>query len=266
MVEVTGANLYILMDLLPQGDLAPILLRRCLDLGLGAVPALARLSPLPAEARAAALASLARGTAEAEAAWRARLREESGRRFQAECGGRLREEGQRLEDETEALERSLEELGRRITADTRALAERRRRLRTLRDRPHEPASTLREFDRIRELPEVCHLDMQDGAITFITHPLEAECGGQRFRLGAFRVEIHFEGDVRITNLTDPRGLYDHPHIRQARPCLGNVREGVAKLIGEFEFAAAAQVLIDFLQTVNPQDWRIPVFYWPRADR
>jgi uncharacterized protein (DUF433 family) len=102
-------------------------------------------------------------------------------------------------------------------------------------------------------------------IIFITQPLEAECVGQRFRLGAFRVEVHFEGEVRITNLTEPRGLYDHPHVRHGRPCLGNAREGVAKLIGEYEFAAAAQVLLDFLQTVNPQDWRIPVFYWPRAD-
>mgnify|MGYP003334276901 CR=1 FL=1 len=27
------------------------------------------------------------------------------------------------------------------------------------------------------------------------------------------------------------------HVRHGRPCLGNAREGVAKLIGEFEFAA-----------------------------
>ncbi len=265
MVEVMGANLYILVDLLPQGDLAPILLRRCLDVGLVAVPALPRLCPLEAEARASALATLARGTAEAEAAWRGRQREESGRRFHEECATRLADEARRLAEETRALERSLEDLGRRITADTRALAERRRRLQALRARPQELPATLREFERIQQLPEVRHLEVQDGVITFITHPLEAECVSQRFRLGAFRVEIHFEGEVRITNLTEARGLYDHPHVRYGRPCLGNAREGVAKLIGEFEFAAAAQVLIDFLQTVNPQDWRIPIFYWPRAD-
>jgi len=265
MVEVTGANLYILWDLPAQGDLAPILLRRCLDLGLGASRALARLSPQPAEARASALAALARETAEAEAAWRARRREEGRARFQAACGERVLDEVQRLQQEIDGMERALEEYGRRITAETRALAERRRRLRVLHDLPLGPANTLREFDRIRELPEVHQVDLADGVIALITHPLEAECGGHRYRLGAFRVDIHFDGDVRMTNLTDPRGLYDHPHVRQARPCLGNIREGVAKLIGEFEFAAAAQVLIDFLKTPNPHDWRIPVFYWPRVD-
>jgi hypothetical protein len=265
MVEVTGANVYVLWDLPAQGDLAPLLLRRCLDLGLAACPALARLSPLPAAAQAGALAALARETAETEAAWQARRREEGRLRFQAACSDRLLDEARRLEREIDDAERTLEECGRRITAETRALAERHRRLRTLRGLAPEPAGTLREFDRIRDLPEVRQVDVADGGIALITRPLEARCDGHRYRLGAFRVDILFEGEVRITNLTDPRGLYDHPHVRQARPCLGNVREGVAKLIGEFEFAAAAQVLVDFLKTVNPQDWRIPVFYWPRAD-
>ncbi len=265
MVEVMGANLYVLWDLPAQGDLAPILLRRCLDLGLGASAALPRLSPLPPEARAGALAALARATAEAEAAWQARRRKEGRLRFQAACGERILGEVERLEQEIDGIERALEDCGRRITAETRALAERRRRLRALQDLPPEPANTLREFERIRELPEVRQVDVADGAITLITHPLDAECDGHRYRVGAFRVDIHFEGDVRMTNLTDPRGLYDHPHIRQARPCLGNIREGVAKLVGEFEFAAAAQVLIDFLKTVNSHDWRLPVFYWPRVD-
>ena len=265
MVEVLGANLYILWDLPAQGDLAALLLRRCLDLGLGASGALARISPLPPEARASTLAALSRATAEAEAGWQARRRDEGRLRFQAACGECLLGEMQRLEQEIDGLERALEEYGRRITAETRALAERRRRLRALQDLPLEAANTLGEFDRIRELPEARQVDVADGVLAVITHPLDAECGGHRFRLGAFRVEIHFEGDVRITNLTEPRGLYDHPHVRQARPCLGNIREGVAKLIGEFEFAAAAQVLIDFLRTVNPHDWRLPVFYWPRVD-
>jgi hypothetical protein len=265
MVEVMGANLYVLWDLPAQGDLAPLLLRRCLDLGLGACAELGRLSPLPGAARAGALAALARETAEAEAAWQARRRDEGRLRFQAACGDHLLDEARRLEREIDEGERTLEEYGRRITAETRAAAERHRRLRTLRGLAPEPAGTLGEFDRIRDLPEVRQVDVADGGIALITRPLEAECEGHRYRLGAFRVEIRFEGEVRITNLTDPRGLYDHPHVRQARPCLGNIREGVAKLIGEFEFAAAAQVLVDFLKTVNPQDWRIPVFYWPRAD-
>ena len=57
----------------------------------------------------------------------------------------------------------------------------------------------------------------------------------------------------------------HAQGQAARALIDKARARVAKLIGEFEFAAAAQVLVDFLKTVNPQDWRIPVFYWPRVD-
>ncbi|MGE5849848.1 MAG: hypothetical protein ACM362_06965, partial [Candidatus Methylomirabilota bacterium] len=72
------------------------------------------------------------------------------------------------------------------------------------------------------------------------------------------------GEVRIWNLSSRIGAYDHPHIHLGRPCLGPIREGIAKLLGEFQFVAAAEVLIDFLHTVNPADWRLPVLRWPEA--
>jgi len=75
------------------------------------------------------------------------------------------------------------------------------------------------------------------------------------------MEISFAGDIRIHNLTDALGAYDHPHIYQGRPCLGNIREGIAKMIGEYQFVVTVYVLLDFLKTVNTKDWRIPIAYW-----
>jgi hypothetical protein len=80
------------------------------------------------------------------------------------------------------------------------------------------------------------------------------------------VDLHFNGDVRMRNLTDRVGPYDHPHIHQGRPYLGTIREGIAKLLGEFQFVAAAEVLMDFLHTVNPADWRLAVSHWPETER
>ena len=80
-------------------------------------------------------------------------------------------------------------------------------------------------------------------------------------LGRFEIKVSFDGDVRITNLTRRFWFYDHPHIREGVPCLGNIQEGVAKLIGTYQFAAVSQVLIDFLQLVNPKEWVVSAHYW-----
>ena len=53
--------------------------------------------------------------------------------------------------------------------------------------------------------------------------------------------------------------------RIKHPVLPVIREGVAKMIGEYQFVAAVYVLLDFLHTINPKDWRIPIAYWPEVD-
>ncbi len=50
------------------------------------------------------------------------------------------------------------------------------------------------------------------------------------------------------------GAFDHPHVCQRRPLLAGIREGVAKLLGESQVVAAAEVPINFLKTVDPIAW------------
>ncbi|MEK7338752.1 MAG: hypothetical protein AABZ75_05190, partial [candidate division NC10 bacterium] len=85
--------------------------------------------------------------------------------------------------------------------------------------------------------------------------------GARYRLGCFQIDLGETGTIAVRNLTDPYGLYDHPHVWDGRPCLGNVREGLAKLVAEYQWVAAAEVLLDFLRTVTPRDWYVPVTQW-----
>ena len=33
------------------------------------------------------------------------------------------------------------------------------------------------------------------------------------------------------------------------------------MIGEFQLAAASEVVLDFLKTINPKDWHISVEHW-----
>ena len=262
VAELLRGNLYVLFDLLAQEEaLVPILLRRVLDLSLPLLSeTFSRLSPLGPERLRAVLERLKQETEAQELRLKLERQARARQGYLEECQGKLAEGIEFLEREVEFIETGLEEYSRRITAETRRLAEYRRRLDALRGQTEE-LSHVQEFDRLSTLPGVREVAVQDGLVSILTETIYTDFGKRRFRLGAFQIDIHFNGDLRIKNLTDSLGAYDHPHIHQARPCLGNIREGVAKLIGEFQLAAATAVLLDFLKTVNSSDWRVPVLYW-----
>ena len=255
--------MYILFNLLGQeNELRTLLLRRLLDLGLPHLfKELSPLSPLRGDRFQTALERLRCETEALEAAWNRERQAKVRQAYLQECHSRVQEEIVFLEKEMDFIEDNVEEYARRITTETRRLQEYRQRLNALRGIRTTDQEHLRDMDQLRDLPEVRDLQIQDGRITIVTAPLQVEYGGRRFHLGSFKVEIAFGGDIRIRNLTDAVGAYDHPHIYQGRPCLGNIREGVAKMIGEYQLVAAVYILIDFLKTVNPKDWRIPIVYW-----
>ncbi|MBI3989239.1 MAG: hypothetical protein HY347_06440 [candidate division NC10 bacterium] len=265
VIEVVGNNLYVLFDLLAQQEeLRGLLLRHTLDLGLDAmIEALLKLSPHGQERVKMILERLKKETEAEELKLKLERQSRARQQYLVECRERVEEEIQFLERELELIEATLEEYSRRITTETRRLGEHRRRLNALKGQEKE-SSYLLEFDRLARLPDVKEVKVQDGLVSVFTEMIHADYGKKRFCLGAFQIDIHFNGDLRIKNLTDPLGAYDHPHIYRARPCLGNIREGIAKLIGEFQMVTAAMVLIDFLKSVNPSDWRIPILYWPEA--
>lgn len=264
--ETLGTNLYCLFDLLgQQATWIPVLLRRHLDLGLPHVlPALTVREDLQADRLEDRLRILREETEALVHARQVTLRREAREAYVQACQERVAEEIRFLQAEIGFLEDGVEEMARRIAADTRRLTEGRRRLRLMQGERDQPESSGRELESLQALPEVREARIQDGRISLITAPILVEHGGRRYCLGRFQLDLHFNGDVRILNLTDRIGPYDHPHVHQGRPRLGTVREGVAKLLGEFQFVAATEVLIDFLKTVNPADWRLPVLHWPEA--
>ena len=263
VAEIAEGNIYVLFNLLGQdGDLRPLLLRRVLDLSLPhLLQELRSLSPLGMDPLRAMLEILRQETEELAASWNRQRQATVRQAYLRECRSRLQQESAFLEHEMQFLEEILEEYARRITAETRRLHAYQNRLSLLRDLPSSKEDSLTDLDRLRELPEVRAVEVEESRITVFTAPLAVEYDGRQFQLGSFRIEISFAGDIRIRNLTHAIGAYDHPHVHQGRPCFGNIREGVAKMIGEYQLVAAAYVLLDFLRTVNPKDWRIPIAYW-----
>jgi hypothetical protein len=264
--EHLRANLYCLFDLLGQPPAwVPMLLRRHLDRGIPCLlPWLAAECGLSAERTRNGLQHLRDETETLIRACRASVRRASREAYVRACREGVAEELRLLQSEAAFLEDGVEEMARRVTADTRRIREGYRRLRTLQGRAEGGEGDGRELERLQAVPGVCQASVQDGRISLTTAPVLVEHAGRPYRLGRFQVDLHFNGDVRMRNLTNRLGPYDHPHIHQGRPGLGTIREGIAKLLGEFQFVAAAEVLMDFLHTVNPADWRLAVSHWPET--
>jgi hypothetical protein len=264
--EHLGSNLYSLFDLVGQeAAWVPVLLRRHLDAGLPhLLTALAGRAAVSAAGWENRLHRLRQATDELVRARRLAVRRVAREAYVGACQERVAEEVRFLQSEVAFLEDGVEEMARRIAADTRRSKEARRRLGLLQGCQGSPESGGGELESLQTLPGVREARVQDGRISITTDPIWVEYEGRRYRMGRFRLDLHFNGDVRITNLTDRVGPYDHPHVHQGRPSLGNIREAIAKLLGEFQFVAATEVLMDFLATVNPAEWRRPVMCWPEA--
>lgn len=121
----------------------------------------------------------------------------------------------------------------------------------------------REFDKLLTVPKVLDVQVADGVVKVFTDTLF--CTDPRSKIvheiGKFRIEIYSDcqnGGVRWYNLTRRVDAYEKgmhaPHVfPQGNACYGNTAEIWPELIGNYEFAAAAQVAIQFIESVNTDD-------------
>ncbi len=253
-------DVYILFDLLAQEpEMARVLTRSILDLSLEAgrnlLPLITGLGPATVESRLRRLKQTSEIEAfRASSLWRAD-RSAEGAAIQA----------------VDALARGLAELERDLAASSRQLRSLERRLgvaeRRLAELGRQEASAeslMRDFDRLAKLPGVTDVEVHDGALRVFTEVIIIPYGTRRYRLGRFRLDLHFDGRLFLRNLTNRHETYDHPHVDNGRPCLGNIQDWIQRLLARREFVAACEVLLQYLRTVNPADWRKAVTFWPEV--
>ncbi|MFQ5881188.1 MAG: hypothetical protein ACE5I9_01765 [Candidatus Methylomirabilales bacterium] len=260
---ILGENVYVLFDLLGQTEeLVPIILRRTLDLCLeGVTETLSHWTGRPPHHLQVTLERLRHTTtmailnhraAQQEHPWTQNLQHRvAGVAEQAEC----------IQRQIALVEDNLKELSRQMAAQTRLLGNCRQRLRTLQTAELSEETLVREFDGLLHMPGVRDVQVMQDRLRVFTDTVDTEVGGKRHRLGRFRVDIGFNGDVAIRNLTRPYGYYDHPHVWNARPCLGNIRQSLLRLVSEFQWVVAAELLLEYLKTVNPKGWYVAVDHW-----
>ena len=177
----------------------------------------------------------------------------------------LQKEHERAQDEVYAAQRRIAELAKGITEETRRVRAGRKRLEAVQgwleeaERQHAA-----EFEALVRHPMVGRVECDAKAVTVYTQPIRIDWDDIPHKIGDFKIRLGWNGDVDLENIHNygESVVYDHPHITRGQPCLGNVQEGVAKLVGEFQFAAAVDVIINFLQTYDPKEAWKKIENWP----
>ncbi len=177
----------------------------------------------------------------------------------------IRAEQRALEGEIERIPAQLAELSRRFVALDRRLPAAARRLEELRTFPDLDAFAAAELERVRRVSGVRDARVEGTSLVVRTGPVAVHWGHAAYNLGTYRLWLDLAGDVRVESLDKlgPRPGWDHPHVQDGLPCLGNLRHGVLKLVAEYELALATQVLMDFLATYQPETAYTCIEGWPR---
>lgn len=137
----------------------------------------------------------------------------------------------------------------------------------------------KEFESLAKVPGVEDVQVADGVIKVFTEHIYITPDGypnDTFDIGKFRIEIYTSGSnggIKFFNLTRQGTGKDyntnHPHVQtNGTPCLGNIKEQVASLIGEYEYSAVAQLGIQYLEEVNLEDSAGKNIFncWPRKEK
>jgi hypothetical protein len=174
----------------------------------------------------------------------------------------------RLRDQLETRRAELNRVSTELRSLSRELHLGRRKLSTLEAEAVEQRARFeRDYDELLELPGVRKVETVGSMIRVLTEPVVIENEGRRYRIGEFAIELGLDFGVRIVNLNNTSWAtgWDHPHVQGGYPCLGNLKEGVELLLGEFQLVPLVSLLLQFLESYDRVSAYGPITLWKRED-
>jgi hypothetical protein len=112
-----------------------------------------------------------------------------------------------------------------------------------------------EYDVLCASPHVKRVVVKGKTIQVFTDMISIQHHMLTYDIGEFRIDINTDGDasgVKAFNLTrNIEGILAHPHVKaNGYCCLGNISEGVIKLLAEYQYVILAQLMITYLHSYN----------------
>jgi hypothetical protein len=174
----------------------------------------------------------------------------------------------KLAEELETRQERLTLLSHELRSVSRALHHTRRRLEVVQQVAAADRDQLaRDYDELLTLPGVRSVEPDGACVRVLTDTIVIEYEGDRIPIGEFALELDLERGIKVVNLrnTSPKSGWDHPHVQAGQPCLGNLREGFEKLLGECTLVPLVAMLLQFLETYTPSTAYCSIDLW-RSDR
>lgn len=124
----------------------------------------------------------------------------------------------------------------------------------------------REYEDVLQMRLVRAIEVEGSRITILTEPIAVEHEGRRYLIGEFSLEVDLNGTITIRNLSNTirKGGWEHPHVQGGLPCLGNVRDGMMKLLGEGALVPLTSILIQFLESYEPETAYSTIESWEQV--
>jgi hypothetical protein len=160
--------------------------------------------------------------------------------------------------ESEAAIRQLGQLQRRLFV----LDEQRRRLRSQYDDESQIQLYKQEYEALRSLALVRSVRVHGDQVKLTTDTIYV----RGVCVGSFTVSYDFAARrVRFVNTTRPvhegQVRFDHPHVRNGRPCLGNIARAFTDLLVRRDLPKLIPLTVDFLRSYNPSGSYCRVERW-----
>jgi hypothetical protein len=110
-----------------------------------------------------------------------------------------------------------------------------------------------DFEKMEKLIErglYENIQFLDGICTAITGRIYITYQEKSYFVGRFRIEITDSRGAIYKNLEYKTDEFQHPHIKDSKPCYGKIEKSVAKLLGRKEFPLALEFIYRFLSSYN----------------
>ncbi len=89
--------------------------------------------------------------------------------------------------------------------------------------------------------------------------------GINFNLGKFIITIKLNGIIKMDNIANRFETYDHPHVADGFPCLGNIKTLTQTMIKDGDFFGLLILTYDFLKTYDKEGHYVSIGRWGKDE-
>jgi len=180
-------------------------------------------------------------------------------RFTKLYEGVVKESFRVMEERSNAYKKQIDDYNRRLMEIVRELSKSNMALEFMKKGAEDSGRTaVKKLEELMRLDRVVKVDIEGKYVRVYTKRIDFKYAGVMYVGHEFIIWLSVgEGSVYVKSadkLPKTNGMI-HPHVGSSGvPCFGNINKGVLDYLAQLEFAAAAQLIMEYLGMCNDGDW------------